>query len=72
MRVLFLKGQGVPKNYEIAVVFIRLFAEQGNALTQVYLGGMYGLEQVVKKNVLTAYIWSNLGAYNGNQKGTNL
>ena len=47
LRVLFLKRQVVPKNYEIAVVFSRLSAEQGNALTQTYLGGMYGLRQVV-------------------------
>ena len=70
--VLFLKGQGVPKNYEIAVVFFRLSAEQGNALAQTYLGGMYGLGQGVKQNWVTAYIWASISAYNGNEKGAKL
>ena len=47
--VLFLKGQGVPKHYEIAVVLFRLSAKQGNSTAQSYLGGMYGLGQGVKK-----------------------
>ena len=70
--VLFLKGQGVPKHYEKAVVLFRLSAKQGNSTAQSYLGGMYGLGQGVKKNLVTAYIWASLGAYNGNEKGAKL
>ena len=70
--VLFFKGQGVPKHYEIAVVLFRLSAKQGNSTAQSYLGGMCGLGQGVKKNLVTAYIWASLGAYNGNEKGAKL
>jgi TPR repeat protein len=70
--VMYANGQGVPKDYTIAVRWYRFAAEQGNASAQSNLGTMYGMGTGVIQDWVYAHMWGNLGASNGNENGGKL
>jgi TPR repeat protein len=49
-----------------------LAAEQGNAIAQTNLGGMYAFGQGVLKDYVYAHMWANIAAMNGNENGAKL
>jgi len=51
------------------VKWYRLAAEQGRASAQVNLGAMYGRGQGTLQDNVTAHMWSNIGAANGEELG---
>ena len=60
--MLYGKGLGNPKNYETAVKWYRLAAEQGNASVQSSLGLMYALGDGVAADYIPAYMWLKIAA----------
>ncbi len=58
-------GNGVPKDYEEAVRWYRLAAEQGYARAQFYLGSMYQTGRGVPKDYKVALRWYKLAAVQG-------
>ncbi len=60
------KGQGVTQDYAEAVKRYRKAAQQGNALAQFNLGGMYYNGQGVTQDYVTAHMWWNIAASKGN------
>lgn len=63
--MMYLRGQGVPKDDTVALQWYRRAAEQGDAEGQINLAGMYNLGLGVSTNNVLAYMWYNLGAVNG-------
>ena len=59
---MYRRGDGVPKNYEIAVKWYRLAADQGNARAQNYLGLMYYKGRGVSQDYKMAVKWYKLAA----------
>lgn len=62
----YLKGIGIPKNYEAALRWLHLAGEQGNRLAQVFLGGMYLSGEGLTKDYNEALKWYRLAADHGN------
>ena len=60
---------GVPQDDKEAVKWYRLAAEQGVTTAQLNLGAMYYNGQGVLADVVTAHMWFNIAAANGNEKG---
>ena len=56
------KGQGVPQDYKEAVKWYRLSAEQGDAIAQCNLGGMYNEGKGVPQDDKEAVKWWKLAA----------
>ena len=69
---MYENGKGVPQDYETAVKWYRLAAEQGDALAQTNLGVMYANGTGVIQDYVRAHMWGNLGASNGNENGAKL
>ena len=55
------------KDYKTAVKWFRLSAEQGNAIAQNTLGGMYDNGDGVIQDNIYAHMWWNISASNGNK-----
>ena len=55
-------GEGVPQDYQEAMRWSRLAAEQGNTDAQYGLGGMYGNGRGVPQDYVQAHKWINLAA----------
>ena len=70
--VMYDNGQGVPKNYKIAVKRSKLPAAQGFFLAQYNLSGMCRGGRGVKLDNVYAHMWGNLTASNGNESGGEL
>ncbi len=62
-----IKGEGVQKNYAIAITWYLKASVQGDAESQTNLGSMYGNGQGVPKNYVLAYMWWSLAAAQGNK-----
>ena len=58
--VMYLKGEGVPQNYQKAVGWWRLAAEQGYATAQFHLGAMYFMGKGLPQDYVQAHMWTNL------------
>ncbi|MBP0118666.1 MAG: sel1 repeat family protein, partial [Candidatus Nitrotoga sp.] len=58
-------GQGVPQDFKEAVKWYRLAAEQGHALAQFNLGGVYDKGRGVAKDYKEAVRWYKLAAEQG-------
>ena len=69
---MYQHGQGVPRDYNTAVKWYLLAAEQGFAYAQTKLGSMYATGQGVMLNSVYAHMWGSLGATNGNEMGARL
>ena len=66
MGLMYLRGEGVSKNYTEALKWYRKSAEQENIKAQVSLGNMYLLGQGVQKDYKLALKWNELAAKKGN------
>ena len=60
--------EGVPQNYEAALHWFVLSAEQGNAEAQAALGYLYNSGDGVLQDFVQAHMWLNIAAANGNEK----
>ncbi len=58
----------MTQNYNEAVKWYRLSAEQGNASAQYNLGVMYAKGQVVTQDDVYAHMWWNIAAEGGNSR----
>ena len=63
--VMYAKGQGVPRNYKIAVTWYTLAAENGDISAQYSLGWMYDKGVGVPQNDEIAVTWYTLAAKQG-------
>ena len=61
----YYSGQGVPQDYQAAVKWFRLAAEQGHPEAQFFLGQMYSLGQGVAQNYTECMKWVRLAADQG-------
>ena len=59
---MYDNGQGVPQDYAQAVSWYRKAADQGYALAQFSLGGMYYSGRGVPQDYIQAHMWWNLAA----------
>jgi hypothetical protein len=57
---LYVRGQGVPRDYAQAAVWFRRSAQQNNAAGQLHLGELYDYGHGVPRDYELAYIWYNL------------
>ena len=64
---LYQFGQGVPQDYERAVMWYRKAADQGYANGQFYLGFMYSIGLGVTRNIAQGNMWFNLAAAQGHK-----
>ena len=64
---MYADGQGVPRNYKLAVKWYRKAAEQGDVMGQVNLGEMYIQGQGVFRDYVQALKWNILAAQSGDQ-----
>ncbi|HTV34557.1 MAG TPA: hypothetical protein VME69_15955 [Methylocella sp.] len=56
-------------HYAIAMCILRPSANKGNGLAATMVGLMYNLNYGVPRNYVTAYVWFNVAAKNGNSLG---
>jgi TPR repeat protein len=63
---IYLRGEGVAKDSEAAIKWLRKAAEQGHSEAQMMLGGIYVTGKGVKKDSLEASKWFMLSAQQGN------
>ena len=66
---LYYNGRGCRKDYEEAVFWVLLAANQGNGLAAIKLGFMYEGGRGVTQDLVQAYKWYNLGGTNGETMG---
>ena len=60
--VMYDNGKGVPQDYQEAVRWYRLAAEQGDDYAQSNLGVMYATGKGVPQDYVQAHTWINLAA----------
>ena len=65
--LIYANGREVLKDYEEAMKWYKLSAEQGNVLAQYKLGGMYGSGKGVPQDYAQAHMWFNLAGVKGNK-----
>jgi len=66
MGLMYLRGEGVSKNYTEALKWYRKSAEQENIKAQVSIGTMYLEGKGVQKDYKLALKWNELAAKKGN------
>ena len=59
--MMYEYGAGAPQDYEEAVTWYRMAAEQGYAPGQRHLGVMYANGHGVPQDLVRAYMWYHLG-----------
>ena len=59
---MYVTGQGLPQNYDLAAYWYRLSAEQGDTTSQYLLGLAYDKGRGVPLDEVAAYKWLNLAA----------
>ena len=65
---MYRNGQGVPQDYEEAVKWYRLAADQGYASAHNNLGTMYEYGEGVLQDNVMAHMWYNIASANGHSK----
>ena len=65
-------GLGVLQDYETALKWYILSAEQGNTFAQYNIGRLYYLGHGVKEDMIYAHMWTNLASLNGFEMSINL
>lgn len=60
--VLYLRGEGVPQNFEAAGYWLHAAAEAGVPAAQYFLGLMYDKGQGTRQDFVMAHAWLNLAA----------
>jgi uncharacterized protein len=58
--VMYLRGRGVPQNFDAAVFWLHLASETGLPEAQYFLGLMYDKGQGVAQDFVVAHAWLNL------------
>ena len=58
--VMYLRGQGVPQNFDAAAYWLHLASETGLPEAQYFLGLMYDKGQGVAQDFVVAHAWLNL------------
>ena len=58
--VMYLRGQGVPQNFDAAAFWLHLASETGLPEAQYFLGLMYDKGQGVVLDFVVAHAWLNL------------
>mgnify|MGYP002738644727 CR=1 FL=1 len=66
--VMYLNGEGVPRDVSQALTWYHKAAEQGNAVAQFFLGDMYRYGEGVPKDYVQAAKWLYLAKANGAAK----
>lgn len=62
----YFHGDGVQPDYQEALKWLELSAEQGHYVSQMYLGTMYGRGDLgVPRDLVRAYLWFCLAAAQG-------
>jgi len=64
---MYAEGEGVAQDYQEAVRWYRLAAEQGDAWALLSLGGMYDQGEGGSQNYVLAYMWFTLAARHGSE-----
>ena len=64
--------QSAPQDYQTALKWYTLAAEQGYAMAQGNLGFMYAFGKGVLKDYVYALMWGNIAAMNGSELGGEL
>jgi TPR repeat protein len=59
---MYVEGRGVPQDLSEGAKWYRKAAEQGLALAQLWLGGMYASGKGVSPDDVQAYRWFDLAA----------
>jgi len=62
---MYYNGRGVLQDYEEAVFWYRLSAEQGDAYAQRNLGLMYEYGRGLLEDNTIAHMWWNIASANG-------
>jgi uncharacterized protein len=65
--LMYLNGQGVPRDYATALSWLRKAAEQGYADAQNFLGQMYAGGYFVPQDYVIAHMWFDLAVASGRQ-----
>ena len=65
---MYQTGQCVPKDYEEAIGWTRLAAEQGDPIAQFNMSGFYLFGHGVPEDYVTGHKWLNLAAASGHDK----
>ena len=65
---MYLKGQGIKRNYQKAGEWLRKASEQGLANAMYKLAELYSKGQGVPKDLEFAYIWYSVGAAHQHKK----
>ena len=60
--ILYKRGEGVSKNYNLSFKWFKLSAEQGYAFSQTALGDMYNNGFGIKKDNIKAFMWWYIAA----------
>jgi hypothetical protein len=63
--LLYARGQGLPKDYRLAIQWYRRAADQGDTLAQFQLGVLYANGQGVARNYEEAVLWYRRAADQG-------
>lgn len=66
--VMYARGRGMPQNYEAAVHWLRLAANQDLPAAQFFLGLMYDKGQGVAQDFVLAHAWLNLAVAHAGPK----
>ncbi len=64
--VMYLLGQGLDSDYDVALEWFNKAAAQGEDIAQYQLGFMYAEGKGVDQNNLQAHMWFSLAAQQGN------
>jgi S1-C subfamily serine protease len=65
----FFNGEGTKKDYQEAIKWWTIAAEQGHAKSQEELAAIYYGGEVVPQDYAAAYKWANLAAAQGDERG---
>jgi len=68
---MYQNGHGVEQDFNEAMKWYRLAAEQGLPIAQSNLGAMFATGRGVSKDDVKAYMWFNVAASNGQPEGVN-
>lgn len=66
--LLYLDGKGVPQNDTEAANLFRRSADQGYLKAQYNLGELYAIGQGIRRDYVSAHMWLNLCAAQGDAK----
>ena len=66
--VMYLRGQGVPQNFDAAAYWLHLASETGLPTAQYFLGLMYDKGQGVAQDFVLAHAWLNIAVAHAEPK----